>query len=137
MSHPAAPHEGTPLWHAVAHAIGELEASADLTVATTHARVIGRLCERLAAAGVLRDAAMAPDGGSRAGFAAFLERVASDDVAADEWQARIAMHYGDGAVEEARRQAVLLHLRRESGSVTAEQAAEYFRALARGLRGAS
>jgi hypothetical protein len=70
-------------------------------------------------------------------MAVYLERVAREGIAPAEWQEHMATHYTDGAVEEARRQAVLLHLRLQQGGVSTEQAAEYFRALARGLRGAA
>ena len=134
MAHPSEIYEGTPIWDAVARALAELEENADVSLRTARPCVIGVLCARVAETGLLRDAAMQPDVGTRAGFASYLERVARDGIDADEWQERVGTHYADGTVEQARRQAGLVLLRIQQGSVTAEQAAEYFRALAAGLR---
>jgi hypothetical protein len=134
MAEPHDRFEGTPLWDAVSRALLDLEENADLTLRTARPYVVGVLCERVAETGLLRDAAMRPGAGTRAGFAAFLERVAGGGVEPDEWREHVATRYADGAVEEARRQAALLQLRLGQGSVSAEQAAEYFRALAGGLR---
>ena len=130
-------YDGTPLRNALERALAELEANDEVAVRTAHTHVVGALCERVAAAGLLRAGAAEPAPGTRAGMAAYLERVTREGIAPAEWQEQMAMHYADGTVEEARRQAVLLHLRLQQGGVTAEQAAEYFRALARGLRGAA
>ncbi len=138
MSHPHdafdGSFDGTPLWDALARALIDLEENADLTLRTARPYVIGVLCARVAETGLLRDAALRPGAGTRAGFAAYLERVARDGLDPAEWQEQVGTRYADGTVEEARRQAVLLQLRLRQGSVSAEQAAEYFRALAAGLR---
>ena len=127
-------HEGTPLWSAIAHALDALEASDALTMHGPRAHVVAALCERIADAGLLRDGATQPGAGTPAGFAAYLEHVARDGIAPGAWQEHMGTRYTDARVEEARRQAVLLQLRLQQGNVSAEQAAEYFRTLARGLR---
>lgn len=133
-THPYAEHEGTPLWGAVERALEALVRNDDVAFRAERAHVVAALCAEIAAAGLLRDSATRPDTGTPAGFASYLEQVARDGIVADEWDERVGTHYADGAVEEARRQAVLLQMRLRTGGVSGEQAAEYFRALARKLR---
>ena len=134
MATPFHEHEGTPLWRAIAHAVDALESSDALTVHGPRAHVVAALCEQIADAGLLSDGATQPGAGTPAGFAAYLEHVARDGIAPAAWQEHMGTRYTDARVEEARRQAVLLQLRLQQGNVSAEQAAEYFRTLARGLR---
>lgn len=134
MDQPHESYEGTALWNAVARAIADLEARGELTLAAERSRVVDAVCDQLLAAGVATGAATRPEAGTRGGFASFLDRVARDDVDPEAWRDHVSVRYTDAAVEEARRQAVLLHLRLSQGGLAREQAAEYFRALARGLR---
>jgi hypothetical protein len=136
MVHPDESHEGSALGALIARVIAELEDNHELELRTARSRVVGLLCERITEAGLVSGAAIASDAGTRAGFATFLERVAREEIGPGEWQAHVGVHYADGGVEEARRQAVLLHMRLDQGGLAREQAAEYFRALARGLRDA-
>lgn len=58
---PFAEYRDTPLWHVVAAAVTELEATKEITVATAPDYVIGYLCQRLVdgravATDALRDA---------------------------------------------------------------------------------
>lgn len=47
QSKPFAEYRDTPLWHTVAAALAELEASREITVATAPEYVIGYLCQQL------------------------------------------------------------------------------------------
>lgn len=53
---PFAEYRDTPLWHVIAAAVAELEATKEIAVATAPEYVIGYLCERLVDRG-----AIAPD----------------------------------------------------------------------------
>jgi hypothetical protein len=96
--------------------------------------VVGYLCRQLVAAGLIAAPSSVAGTLTAEQFAAFLERAADAGPGSPDWQAHVATHYADARLEESRRQAALLGLRIEQGGITAEQAATYFRALARGLR---
>ena len=61
-SRPYPQYEHTPLWHALASAIAELEATRELSVATAPDYIIGYLCRELAAKGVVTANALAREG---------------------------------------------------------------------------
>jgi|GEM_PF-1720769 hypothetical protein len=51
-------YENTPLWHALAGALAELEASREIAVGTAPRYVLGYLCQELAAKWVVTGAAL-------------------------------------------------------------------------------
>ena len=55
-------YEGTPLWRALERAIGDLEASREITVGTAPRYVLGYLCQELAAKDVVTGGALTRDG---------------------------------------------------------------------------
>ena len=133
MSHPYAEFEGTPLWSVLAATLAELETNHDVLLTTTRAHVVGLLCERLTSGGFATASGTdaAPDA---AHLADFLEQAALAWPSEAAWQAELRVRYADAEAEEARRQALLTHLRYTQGSLTAVQAAEYLQTIARGLR---
>jgi hypothetical protein len=58
MIHPYTEYQDTPLWHALAGALAELEASKEIAVATAPEYVIGYLCRELAAKRVIAATAL-------------------------------------------------------------------------------
>ncbi len=58
---PFAEYRDTPLWHALASVLGDLEASREVAVATAPDYVIGYLCRELAAKRVIDPSALTPD----------------------------------------------------------------------------
>lgn len=129
-SEASVPYEGTPLWAAVEQVLDTLGGATP----TDRPDAIRQVCERLVAAGVILPVATQPVAGSRAAFAAFLDRLAAAKEITPEWADHAGTSYPDGVIEEARRQASFVRLRLEQGGISAEQASAYFRSLARGLR---
>ena len=126
--------EDTPLWRALEDAVGELVDNNDVELRTDKVYVISLLCNRLEKANVLNSSADQSTAALRARFAAFLDSVAAGGRHASTWQEAMTTHFGEPAVEEARQQASLTAIRLDRGDITNEQAAEYFRSLARRLR---
>ena len=124
--------EDTPLWSALDAALRELEESDVVVVLNARARVVDLLCQRLVDAGW--PAAPQRDERSPIALAEFLERSADAWPGDAEWHALIDAPLADVHAEEARRQEALTHLRLVQGSLTREQAAGYWRTIARGLR---
>ena len=58
MAHPFQEYRDTPLWHALAGALAELEASREVRVDTAPEYVIGYLCQELAAKWVVASSAL-------------------------------------------------------------------------------
>ena len=61
MVRPYAEYSDTPLWHALAAALAELEANREIRVETAPDYVIGYLCQELAAKSVVASAALTRD----------------------------------------------------------------------------
>ena len=61
MKHPYTEYIDTPLWRALASALGDLEASHEITIDTGRDYVIGYMCRELAAKWVIASAALTPD----------------------------------------------------------------------------
>ena len=116
----------------LAAALAELEANGSVTVRGARDEVVTLLCRRLVEAGW--PAAANRDARSPLALAEFLERAADAWPGDAAWHAEIGMPLVDVHAEEARRQAALTQLRLAQGSLTMEQAATYWRAIARGLR---
>lgn len=133
MTHPYERYEGTPLWAAVERAVADLEMNDDVVLRAARSHVVGALCARLDAADLLRAPTTELALETRAGYAAYLDRLARGDDVPDEADEPGVLP-GDPAVDEARRQAGFVRLRLRQGGIGAEQAAAYFHALARGLR---
>ncbi len=76
--------------------------------------------------------AAAPPG--PADLLATLEAASRSQLDGSGWERAVATHYADPEVEEVRRQAALTGYRLGQGNITAEQAAEYWRLLAKRLR---
>lgn len=133
MSHPYAELEGTRTWAVLDAGLAELEANGDLTITTARSHVIGRLCQRLTAAGVGagRGAADPPDAEQ---LVRFLEQAAVAWPHESAWRAQLGTSFREAHVEEARRQAGLTHLRHTQGSISTAQAVAYLGAIARQLR---
>jgi hypothetical protein len=55
---PFAEYRDTPLWHTVAAAVAELQATREIAIATAPEYVIGYLCERLVSRQVVTPAAL-------------------------------------------------------------------------------
>ena len=58
---PFAEYRDTPLWHALASVVADLEASREVVVATAPEYVIGYLCRELVAKRVVDPRALTPD----------------------------------------------------------------------------
>ena len=59
MTHSFAEYRNTPLWHALAGVLADLEASGEIKVETAPDYVIGYLCQELAAKWVVASSALA------------------------------------------------------------------------------
>ncbi|HEU4628580.1 MAG TPA: hypothetical protein VFS08_02515 [Gemmatimonadaceae bacterium] len=58
---PFAEFQDTPLWHALADAVAELEATREITVATAPEYVVGYLCQQLVLRHAIDPAALRDD----------------------------------------------------------------------------
>ena len=61
MTHVFDEYKDTPLWHVMASAVAELEASREIAIATAPDYVVGHLCQRIVAARLAADAALRYD----------------------------------------------------------------------------
>lgn len=63
MTRPYSEYRGTPLWSALEKALGDLQASGEVSIGTAPEYVIGFLCRELAARHVVTDQALGPTPG--------------------------------------------------------------------------
>ncbi len=61
MAHSYAQYEGTPLWRAVAGALGDLQSSGEVRLETAPDYVVGYLCQELAAKWIVASSALTRD----------------------------------------------------------------------------
>jgi hypothetical protein len=135
MTDPSARVHETPLWIAISEALAELVEVDAIGLQAPRERVIDAICERIINAHVLTQSATQSAETIRLRLASFLERAAETNPEGLDWHEAVATHYADPAVEGVRQQAALTAFRLHRGDITEAQAAEYFRKLARRLRG--